>query len=197
MISANRRTKLIISRLLTAVFLFVILSTPLNALAAGESVSDNGSDEEYESWDDALADSDYVDNLAEVVTDYWITTWLNYVGTGADVVEDVADLLGNQYDATKDLYENLVPYILPYSRQTISNIPQNSITDSIYGKPIRNKNNIKLINDIVKDVTNNVDSTLSGKANDSKQKQYYQSDIFPNWFYFALSPIVDPWPNHQ
>lgn len=189
----NKSTIQIISRLLMAVFLFVIIS-PISVYASGDSVSDNVSDEEYGSWSDAFNDSEYTDNLADIVTDYWISTWINYVGSGPDIIEDVSELLGNQYDNTKDLYENLYQYILPYSKQSIITFDPSSLTN--VGKPIRNKNNLKLIHEVSKSVNNNVDTFFTEKTSDAKQKAYYQSDIFPDWFYFALSPIVDPWPNH-
>lgn len=181
--SVNRRTKLIISRLLTAVFLFVILCTPISALASGESVSDNGSDEEFESWEDALSDSDYTDNLAENIARTWASYFESYVGTREDVINEVADYIGDTYDRTVSLYDNLYPYILPYAKQTVNEIDSSNLSISIYGKPIRNKNNLKLINDYMKTMENNLPSSLVNIAGSKYKGSDITFDVFPSWLH--------------
>lgn len=182
----NKSTIQIISRLLMAVFLFVIIS-PISVYAAGDSASDNDADEEYVSWSDAFDDSDYTDNLAEMVARYWISTYLNYVGTGQDVSHEIQEMLGVQYDNTVSLYDNLYHYILPISTQTVMSLDPSQFNNLNYGKPIRNKNNLKLIQDTAKSVNDNVNSTLTTIAtNKGKGGDTVTPDVFPSWFHIAL-----------
>lgn len=193
----NKSTIQIISRLLMAVFLFVIIS-PLSVYASGDSASDNDSEDEFESWSDALSDSDYSENLAEMVTKYWISSWLSYVGTGEEVVEDVADFMGDQYDRTVSLYDNLYPYLLPYSRQTVIEIDGSSLSNSIYGKPVNGKNNMKLINMVVKELNDTLeDNSVIINLNKQKNDGYHNKSAgltnapeLPSYVYFSgTSPL--------
>ena len=175
-----------------AVFLFVIIS-PLSVYAAGDSASENESNEEYESWEDAFEDEDYTDNLIDMIARYWASTYENYVGTGSDVIEDVSEMMGNQYDNTVSFYENLYNYILPISRQAVINATPGSLSTQVYGKPIRNKNNLKLIQDFSKTVDNNIDSTLNNIASKkNKNNGLIQFDELPDKYYFAIkNPIAN------
>lgn len=190
----NKSTIQFISRLLMAVFLFVIIS-PISVYASGDSVSDNdGSD--YTDWDDALDDPDYAENLAQQLTKYWVSTWTNYTGHGQDVIDDVADMLGNQYDATVDLYENLYPYVLPFARQEVDQIVPGSLSNSIYGHPKRDQNSLALIQSLgngLYDALNNATDDGFEKITNSKQKgDNVTPSIFPSYFHIALK---NPAPN--
>lgn len=182
----NKKTIINIMRLLIAVFLFVLIA-PIKVYAEGEgeSVSENGGDNDYTTWTDAFNDSDYTDNLAEIVAKYWTTSWLNYVGTGSDVIESVSELLGNQYDNTKDLYENIYPYILPYSRQTINQINPGDLSDSTYGKPIHGKNNLKLVQKLSDDMGKTLNDFQTIATNKNKSGDDITPDVFPSWFHIA------------
>ena len=197
----NKQTLQILTRLITAVFLFVLIISPMSVYAQ-DSSSDNEADEEFETWSDALADSDYTDNLVGVVAKYWVTNFINYVGTGAEITEDVMDLMGDTYDNTKTLYDNLYQYVLPYSRTTVNQLDGSNIPISQYGRPIRNKNNLKLINEVTKTLNTNIDNLsdsagfFNDKTSGAKQKDFYHASIFPSWFLFSLTPLKDCIPNH-
>lgn len=183
--SRNKKTELIIARLITAVFLFVLVSAPVSVYAAGESASENeAGDEEFETWGDALEDQDYSENLAQSIADYFVSTFLNYVGTGSDIAHDVEEMMGNQYDNTLDLYNNLRNYVLPLSRQTVNNIDPTDLTIQVYGKPVRNKNNLKLVQEYSKTISEeNQFQTITDKK---KVGDTVTPDVFPSWFHIAM-----------
>lgn len=195
--SRNKKTEMIIARLLTAVFLFVLISAPISVYAAGESASENESDEEYETWGEAFSDADYTDNLAENIARTWATYFVNYVGSREDVVDEVADYIGDNYDRTVSLYDNLYNYILPYSRETVNNIDGANLSTSIYGKPIRNKSNLKLIQDYTKTMENCLPAALVTIAGSKQKTGDITFDEIPSNITFADHPkvpgaIIDP-----
>ena len=161
----NKSTIQIIMRLLLAVFLFVIIS-PISVYASGDSTSDNDTEEEYQDWSDAFNDSDYTENLAQNIVRTWANYFVSYVGTREDVVDEVAEYIGENYDRTVSLYENLYTYILPYARQTVNDIDGSNLSIGIYGKPIHNKNNLKLINKYVKTMENSLPTEITNIATD-------------------------------
>ena len=185
-----------------AVFLFVLIIAPMNVYASGDSVSENyGSDDEYTDWSEALSDSEYTDNLADILAKYWASTWSNYVGYGSDVVEDVASLLGNQYDATKDLYENLYPFVLPFATQTVSNIVPADIPAS-YGHPKRNENNLALVQSLGTDLYTLLNTqTNDGFDNITKDKSNNSSMVtpsgFPSWFHIVYNFPAGNLPSYR
>ena len=189
-------------RLMTAVFLFVVIvsviypSLPVLAAdsSSSDSSSDNDTDEEY-TWDEALNDEEYKENLADLVARYFATNWVNYVGTSQEIVNDISDLIGETYDNSKDLYDNLYPYLLPYSQQTVNNLDLTDIKPE-YGKPHPGQNNINLINDVANDLGDNLSNLipnggdlfteLTNKKKNDGDLIYY--DIFPNYFFFSKIP---------
>ena len=185
----NKSTIQIISRLLMAVFLFVIIS-PLSVYASGDSASDNDTDEEYQDWSDAFNDTEYTENLAENIARTWANYFVSYIGTTQDVVERTAEIIGDSYDRTVSLYDNLYTYILPYSRQTVNDIDGANLSIGTYGKPIRNKNNLKLINQYVKTMENSLPTEITNIASD---KHKDGSDMtfaeFPPIYHFSDKPF--------
>lgn len=188
--SRNKKTILIMARFLTAVFLFVLISSPLSALAAGESASDNDTDEEYEDWSDAFNDSDYTDNLAENVASTFASYFQSYVGTRAEVIDEVANYIGESYDRTVSLYENVYQYVLPYAQTSVTNFDGANLSTSVYGKPVRNKNNLKLINTLQNDLKQSLPTNFVNIA-DSKHKtgNEMQFSDFPSIYKFANHPF--------
>lgn len=189
--SRNKKTEILIARILTAVFLFVLISAPISVYAAGESASENESGDEYTDWSEAFSDSEYTENLADVLARYWTSTWTNYVGGGSDVIQDVATILGNQYDATKDLYENLYPYVLPYASQVVINTDPTNIPAS-YGHPKRDQNNLGLVQSLGNDLYDLLNTqTSDGFENISSKKNkagnLVNPDFFPDYIHYSLT----------
>ena len=185
----NKSTIQIISRLFLAVFLFVVIS-PLSVYASGDSASDNDTDEEYQDWSDAFNDTEYTENLAENIARTWANYFVSYIGTTQDVVERTAEIIGDSYDRTVSLYDNLYTYILPYSRQTVNDIDGANLSIGTYGKPIRNKNNLKLINQYVKTMENSLPTEITTIASDKhKDGSDMTFSEFPPMYHFAEKPF--------
>ena len=185
----NKSTIQIISRLLMAVFLFVVIS-PISVYASGDSASDNDTDEEYQDWSDAFNDTEYTENLAENIARTWANYFVSYVGTREDVIDEVAEYIGDNYDRTVSLYENLYTYILPYSRQTVNDIDGANLSIGTYGKPIRNKNNLKLINQYVKTMENSLPTEITNIASDKhKDGSDMTFSEFPSIYHFSDKPF--------
>ena len=185
----NKSTIQIIMRLLLAVFLFVIIS-PISVYASGDSTSDNDTEEEYQDWSDAFNDSDYTENLAQNIVRTWANYFVSYVGTREDVIDEVAEYIGENYDRTVSLYENLYTYILPYARQTVNDIDGAKLSIGTYGKPIHNKNNLKLINKYVKTMENSLPTEITNIATDKhKDGSDMTFSEFPPMYHFAEKPF--------
>lgn len=184
-------SKKLIATAMTAIFLFIAILSPLTVYAA-DSSSENETEEDY-TWEDALNDEEYKENLAEMVARYWATNWINYVGTGSDVVQDISDLIGDSYDNNKDLYDNLYPYILPYTIQTVNNLDLSDIKES-YGKPYPKQNNLNLINDVAREFGEYLPTLIPSGGNVfediASDKGKSGDDItpsgFPSWFRIAF-----------
>lgn len=190
----NKKTINVIMRLLTAVFLFVLISNPLSALAAGESASENESEDsgEYTDWSDAFNDSDYTDNLAENVASTFASYFQSYVGTREDVINDVANYIGDSYDRTVSLYENVYQYVLPYARTEVTQFDGANLSQSVYGKPVRKKNNLKLINTLQNELKQSLPTTFVDIA-ESKKKELDRItfDGIPSNISFADHPKIE------
>lgn len=186
--SRNKKIIQLIACLATAIFLFVLIS-PVTVYAQ-DSASDNDTDEEYQDWSDAFNDSDYTENLAENIARTWANYFVSYVGTGVETIDKVAECIGGGYDLTVSLYDNLYPYILPYSRETVNNIDGANLSIGVYGKPIRNKNNLKLINEYVKTMENSLPSDITDittdKFKDGSDMTYAD---FPSFYHFSDKPF--------
>lgn len=183
--SRNKKIIQLIARLATAIFLFVLIS-PVTVYAQ-DSASDNDTDEEYQDWSDAFNDSDYTENLAKNIASTWSNYFVSYVGTREDVIDEVAEYIGENYDRTISLYDNLYTYILPYSRQTVMDIDGANLSIGTYGKPIRNKNNLKLINQYVKTMENSLPTEITSIATKkNKSGDSVTPDVFPSWFHIAM-----------
>lgn len=181
--SRNKKTEILIARIITAVFLFVLIS-PLSVYAAGESASENESDEEYEDWSDAFNDSDYTDNLAENVASTFASYFQSYVGTRSEVIDEVANYIGDSYDRTVSLYENVYQYVLPYAQTEVVQFDGANLSTSVYGKPVRNKNNLKLINTLQNDLKQSLPTTFVDIAKSKEKTGPIAFDVLPSWIHF-------------
>ena len=184
------------------VLLLTILVNPITVYASGSASENESGDEEFTDWGDAFQDEDYKENLAEQIARTYATYFESYIGSRAEMVDEVAEYIGENYDRTISLYDNLYDYILPYSRQTVINIDGANLSTSIYGKPIRNKNNLKLINDYTKTMENSLPSTFVDIAGSKYKTGEVKFDVLPSWVTFENTckcehANISPVPNNH
>ncbi len=192
----NRRTKLIISRLLTAVFLFVIISTTIYPAIPALASDVSGNDAEEESWEDALSDQDFVDSLSDKIAQYYTAIYNSYTdacGDSWDSISSVVDPTGSAQDYY-DKYHSVVNYLNPFVQTYLTNDFQPGI--NITPKQVRD-NDTSVLNDIVKDFGNDLSNLLpaSDSVFQNLPKQKYDKnglihfDFLPSNVNISLRPI--------
>lgn len=193
---SNRRTKLIISRLLTAVFLFVIISTTIYPAIPALASDVSGNEAEEESWEDALSDQDFVDSLSDKIAQYYTAIYNSYTdvcGASWDAISDIVDPNGAAQDYY-DKYHSVVNYLNPFVQTYLINDFQPGI--NITPKQVRD-NNTSVLNDIVKDFGNDLSNLLpeSDSVFQNLPKQKYNKnglihfDFLPSYVNISLRPI--------